>query len=58
MKRVFFLNLSENRSALKIKHGIILLSLLHLEKRVPIEEFLPEVSISTRYISLVAWHPL
>ena len=51
----FFRDLLTHSSALDTRHGIFLLSPQHLEKRVPIEEFPPQVSIATGLIELVAW---
>lgn len=51
----FFKDLLTHSSALKTGHGIFLLSPQHLEKRVPIKEFPPRVSIATGLIELVAW---
>jgi len=54
----FFNDLLNHTSALKTEHGIFLLNPQHLKKRVPIEEFPPQVSIATGLIELVAWNPI
>jgi hypothetical protein len=51
-------NLLKRSSALNTEDGLFLLSPLHLEKHVPIEEFPQQVSIATELITLVAWHPI
>lgn len=58
IKSNFFKGLLKNPSALIIEDGIFLLSPIHLDKRVPIENFPQRVTISTGCIELVAWHPL
>jgi len=44
--------------ALRTENGVFLLDRIHLEKKVPVEEFPREISIGTGSISLAAWHPL
>lgn len=45
-------------SALKTEDGVFLLNPVHLNKRVPIDQFPREVSIGTGCIDLAAWCPL
>ena len=58
IKSSFFLSLLKNPSALSTEDGIFLLSPVHLNKRVPIENFPQKVSISTGRINLIAWYSL
>lgn len=58
IKSVFFKDLLKDPSALKTDEGIFVLSPVHLDKRVPIENFPQTVSITTGCIELAAWYPL
>lgn len=54
----FFKGLLKKPTALRTEDGIFLLKPMHLEKKIPIEQFPQEISIGTGSISLAAWHPL
>ncbi|MFW9896811.1 MAG: hypothetical protein ACFFD7_13480 [Candidatus Thorarchaeota archaeon] len=50
--------LRKKPSALRTEDGLFLLRSVHLEKKVPIEQFPQQVTIGTGCIDLVAWYPL
>jgi len=58
IKSRFFEDLLKSPSALKTEDGIFILNPIHLEKRIPFEEFPQEVTIATGCIDLAAWRPL
>ena len=49
--------LLKDPSALRTEDGVFLLNPIHLDKKVPVEQFPREVSIGTGCIDLTAWHP-
>ncbi len=54
--RNYYKSIFKKPCVLKTEHGTFLLNPWHLEKKVPLEQFPPKITLAG-IVSLVAWHP-